>query len=209
MQPARAVRTSLAVLIVLACLASSHPARADDAASPAAAPTPDASAGPRRPGAATAWAWGATLTGAALVAGGALALDRLERGAMSDIAGGALAGGVVLLAVGPSAGHLYAGERRHATLATLTRVGGAVIFLAASMSDTDCVGSSSSCDDGIGLGHVLGAGLVAGAITYDLVDAPRAARRANRRAAARAAVVPTAVRAADGLAPGLAVAGAF
>jgi hypothetical protein len=194
---------------LLTTVATARPALADDA--PATALTDD-DHGPKSPATATAWAVGTTLAGAGLfLAGGAL-VDHDE-----DAAGAAMATGLVVGAVGPSAGHLYAGEVGHALLSTTARAAGGVMMVTGVfMADPIdlCFGPADSCpeEEGDDTGWLIaaaGVALVAGTTVYDLVDAPRAARRANRRAAARAVVVPTAVRAADGLAPGMAFAGTF
>lgn len=124
---------------------------------------------------------------------------------------------VVGLWVGPSAGHIYAGEWGHAVGWSLFRaatstVGGAIALAAALHGDCED-GPPGACDTSTGT-VLLGAGLLlaAGAsAVYDFVDAPRAAERANQRSAAGDLALAPIVSAADGggSTRGLALVGRF
>jgi hypothetical protein len=116
--------------------------------------------------------------------------------------------------IGPSAGHLYAGETSHAVKMSALRIGALATFLLGlvpviSANDSRCgdCGPQPSNDNllpklALAAG---GVGLVV-ATLYDLADAPRAARRANLRAFQ---LVPTAVPTSTGMAPGAVLAGRF
>ena len=103
----------------------------------------------------------------------------------SGVGGGLVAYGIW---VGPSAGHMYAGEWGHAIGWSLFRAVtsslGGILVLGASIHSSDCQGSA--CDTSTSA-LALGAGLVlaAGAsVVYDLLDAPNAVERTNKRLAA-------------------------
>jgi hypothetical protein len=96
----------------------------------------------------------------------------------------AVAGGALYL-VGPSFGHVYAGEWGRATAFTLGRVAGAAIIA----YGVSVIGDDDGLVSTDGLGFMLLGGLVVFGVTiWDLVDTPHAARRANRR---RVAATPT------------------
>ena len=118
------------------------------------------------------------------------------------------------LALGPSAGHVYAGEPLHAAgmivLRSTAAVLGPVLLLVSSIRSSDCQGSQCDTDKpGIALAVGLLIALPVLAV-YDLIDAPRAAARANaRHGASNVGLVPTV--SVGGPAPnhGLALAGRF
>lgn len=124
--------------------------------------------------------------------------------------------GLALIIIGPSAGHLYAGEKGHAlgmsllrTAAIATIVIGAIDDLAGNVecpaySSTPGIYPGDGCStnqQNYGSAIAMTGGLVLIAATaYDIWDAHRAARRANERPSSLA-VVPTGT--------GFAVAGRF
>jgi hypothetical protein len=91
---------------------------------------------------------------------------------------------VLGLAVGPSVGHIYAGEDGHAAGMALGRVSAAGVGLVLLVSALANMGDCESCSNSLGPGMVpallLGLAIPI-SIIYDLVDAPRAARRSNTR----------------------------
>jgi len=187
----------LSALVVVAAL--SVPAAA--LAQPGATHT-DAPAEARDGGTATLVALGATAAGVGL----ALAGTRVGR--PSRPAGiVSIGGGLALAIAGPSAGHVYAGEWRHALGFTALRVASAgvmVLGLAETVSCIDCTDRHPE----VGIGLMVGGGIALGGLTiYDLYDAHRAARRANARSLA---IAPTVLPTPDGrTATGLVVAGTF
>lgn len=98
--------------------------------------------------------------------------------------------GAIALLVGPSAGHIYAGETGHAVGMTLVRVGALTAFIAGVFQATtvyaaDCLDpctgyTGDDRDNGATLMWVGGISFVA-ATVYDIIDAPRAARRRNAK----------------------------
>lgn len=149
----------------------------------ALAPAARADRARKRPAVALAAAAGGTALGVGVLALGSLAND--ER---------ALVPGAVVLAVGPSLGHLHAGEHRHAIVTSALRGAGMAAF---------ALGIVAANSDNAGAEAELlvwgGGGLLVATTAYDLVDAPFAARRAN------VVVTPTVMQGA----PGVAIAGAF
>lgn len=115
--------------------------------------------------------------------------------------------------VGPSAGHLYAGEASHAAGFSALRLGlgGAGLALMADglVEHMDCEEYGS---DGSGCGGLeIAAGITLFAtstalVFYDIVDAPRAARRAPGRAPAVALLPAVLADGRGGRTPGLALA---
>ncbi|HEY8144037.1 MAG TPA: hypothetical protein VIG06_15230 [Kofleriaceae bacterium] len=107
------------------------------------------------------------------------------------------AAGLAVLVVGPSLGHIYAGEPdrgvRHAAV-RLGAVATMVTGLAVVFSSPCAFGSEQECPETreeIGLGiFVAGALLGAGSAIYSIVDAPLAARRTNRRSTSSATLLP-------------------
>ena len=111
--------------------------------------------------------------------------------------------GVAAVFVGPSAGHIYSGERLHALGMTALRGAGAATFLVGVIKatvtyETDGGGTSHpERRDAVPL-MVLGASAFIGGTIYDLLDAHRAARRANHEATI--AIAPLATQHSVGLA---------
>jgi len=119
--------------------------------------------------------------------------------------------GLVTTIVGPSAGHIYAGEYVHALGTTAFRgaaVGAMLGGFAMTLDLCFDVCEGQDDDDGAGAALLLGgtAALV-GLTAYDLWDAHRAAARTNARHAIR--VAPTALATSHGPVAGLAVGGSF
>ena len=136
-------------------------------------------------------------------------------GSEDDSAGMATLG-VIALLVGPSAGHIYAGETGHAVGMTLVRGAAALALLAGVIKATtvyavDCVDCSGSHyddgDDGSTLMWVGGISLVA-ATVYDIIDAPRAARRRNAKERGYG-VQPMMVGTSNAKSPGIGLVGSF
>ncbi len=160
----------------------------------------------------------ATATSLALgitAAGYLLAFSGAAERANSGVLGGAVG---AMIVVGPSAGHLYAGEARHALGMTALRGVGVTtfavgLFMGFAVGDTEaCCGTTSHHDDSsrnAALGTMAaGAAMFIGGTVYDLWDAHRAVARANERAATRQlAIVPVLSRGTQGAAAGLALTG--
>lgn len=131
-------------------------------------------------GTATMLALGTTAAGLALIGAGA----------SSNHSEGVATLGLLALMVGPSAGHIYAGEASHAVGMSLVRAGAFITFVVGAVKATsvyasdcfDCSGGGSSWqkdhDAGVRMMWVGGIAFVASAV-YDFIDAPRAARRRN------------------------------
>ncbi len=119
--------------------------------------------------------------------------------------------GIALTVIGPSAGHIYAGENAHAGMLSLVRAGAlltvALGFAEGDDTDSKCV--YNHCGDTSGGGFLIAAGALTfvGATIYDLWDAHRAAARTNTREW----MVTPAMMSVPGsrAAPALAVAGSF
>lgn len=143
-------------------------------AQPMAAPVIEGSM--KSEGTATMLSIGTTAAGFALLAASG------KQGS-DDGAGMGMLGALALM-VGPSAGHIYAGEAGHAVGMSLVRSGAALVFLVgalkATMSYSDCWECDGSRDNGAGLMWTGGLAFVA-ATVYDIIDAPRAARRRNNK----------------------------
>jgi len=172
------------------------------------APLPPPVARPvKSEGTATMLSLGTTAAGFALIAA---AGNQGERG------GGEMATiGLLSLIIGPSAGHIYAGETSHAVGMSLLRGGAFVAFVvgvikATTVTSADCVevcSSRDSGDNGATLMWVGGLTFVA-ATVYDIIDAPRAARRRNAKER-QFMMQPIYVGTATGPAPGIGFAGKF
>ena len=172
-------------------------------AQPGATPT-EAPASARSGGTATVLAVGATVLGFGLIAAGNANGNPID-GGNAVLTGG----GYALAAIGPSAGHIYAGEGGHALGFSALRVAslGAVAYGASQA--IPCL--TETCHDQnpeLGAAFMIGGGLVYGGLTiYDIYDAHRAARRERAPAVT---VAPTALRTPAGrTATGLVVAGTF
>jgi cysteine-rich repeat protein len=180
------------------------------------------STSPKKPGAALAWSLGITLGAMGL---GGTTFDSLAPDADASRVG-SIAASAALLGmhiIGPSVGHLYAGERRHALRFTALRVaslgaalGGLAALSAAREEDGSIQGNANAA---LALGGValIGAGST-GYLVFmvgDLIDAPRAARRHNRalensQGKTAFSLAPTLIPAAQrAAAPGLALSASF
>lgn len=144
---------------------------------------------------ATALAVGTTLAGLGI----AVAAVRYENSGAGLV-------GLAGLLIGPSVGHLYAGEWVHALGTSAVRTAGGFVFLVglieATSTEQSSGGGSSPHSDGRSMMLLGGAAYVLTTI-YDIYDARRAARRSNEHALA---VVPTVGQNAT---VGLMVAGRF
>lgn len=148
-----------------------------------------------------------TVAGYGLMIGGA----RAEQGGLSGT-------GAVLALIGPSAGHIYAGEGKHAVGGTLLRTGGLMIMAMGLIPLTSAAdegapnpnGTSHDNDHSGGRTMVaVGAAIFIGSTIYDIVDASRAAERTNKKNAAKYQVMPAPIMTANGVAPGLTFSGQF
>lgn len=94
--------------------------------------------------------------------------------------------GLATVAVGPSFGHIYAGETGHALAHSAVRVGSMGAMLAGVLWDfADCFSLyGASCDRSAGPVILFTSGVVVGASSaiYSIFDASRAAQRHNARA---------------------------
>lgn len=174
-------------------------------AQPMPAPTIEGSM--KSEGTATMLSLGTTAAGFALLA----AAGKQENGG-----GGTGTLGVLALMIGPSAGHIYAGETGHAVGMSLVRGGAALAFIAGVIQATtvyavDCVnpctGYTDNHDNGATLMWVGGISFVA-ATVYDLIDAPRAARRRNTKTQ-QWQMSPMIVGTANAKTPGMGFSGRF
>ena len=104
--------------------------------------------------------------------------------------------GLAMLAVGPSAGHIYTRHYGRALLGTGARVAGPFLLLLALVGDCE-----SDCDDGrvartVALG--AGASLIVGSTLYGLMDRPLSAKRANKADRSSMTFSPTPMRGPQG-----------
>ncbi len=151
---------------------------------------------------------------AQLLAAGATGLGLLTFFAAADDNNEELAlVGAGLTLIGPSAGHIYAGENGHAVKMSLLRTGGLLTFIYGAVKATagDCIDYCQETTNGEGEAamYLGGAVLVVGTL-YDLYDSGRAARRFNEKAARTLTVGPTMMSSAKGgTSPGVALSGSF
>lgn len=137
---------------------------------------------------------------------------------------GVLLTGMAMMLIGPSAGHLYAGETAHGVKMSLLRTGAAVVLGAGLLMNTSVAcdlsanenGNGGSCEssrDDRETGRKmmwLGGGTLIAATLYDLWDAHNAAHRANVREARRWNIGPAMMTGASGTnVPGLSLGGQF
>jgi hypothetical protein len=153
-------------------------------------PEPPPPARPYSPSTALALSIGTTVVGWGVAASGGLTDGSLQIGLIT--------GGLAVAVFGPSAGHVYAHEYRHAIIATTVRAVGVLLVGVGVGAATTCVvgglgDQDNGCDGGGGGAILIGLGITAGLGLYDWIDSPRAARRANARAIRHAAmaVMPT------------------
>jgi hypothetical protein len=215
-------KAALPVLILLAGMATSTSAVADDElppvrtlpqqeAQPEARPEiandeqPRSLPDDKSPGISVALAIGTTVVGWGLLAEGI----RSDSAVLGNSFG--LAGTLASLA-GPSAGHFYSGEIKHGLLFSGLRtaslglvIAGAVVASPIGHTHSD---EESSGDNAGGTMIVAGLAAYVGLTVYDWVGAAGAARRANahRRAEAQLTIVPTTTRNAGA---GMALVGSF
>ncbi len=196
-----------ALLVAAASTAAAQPAMTTPRHEPGQPSAPEVKSGST----ATLLAIGTTLGGFALSYAGA-------RNGSDDV----IAGGALMMLVGPSVGHFYAGETGHGVKMSLLRTGGALVLgmgLVAGMNTA----SGAACD-GCKVqphGHDdddttaermvwLGAGTLVVATLYDFWDAHRAAGRANEKAARTWSLAPSMMTGASGTTiPALTLGGSF
>jgi hypothetical protein len=201
-----AMRTwSIAATALVSVLSLSAGAHAQPGATPVGAR--DLPAAPARSeSTATLLAVGATAAGFGL-----LALATHRDGGDDTLTSALAWSGLGLVVVGPSAGHIYAGEGGHALGFSALRLGSLAalgVGLIASLNECDVVGP---CQDGSkgGARALMAAGAIGyvGLTIYDIHDASAAVRRASARALA---LTPAPLRTPGGrTAPGLVLAGSF
>jgi hypothetical protein len=155
-------------------------------------------------GTALLWSLGTTVAGIAMIGA-----------AFDEESEGLLLLGAGLTLVGPSAGHIYAGEGSHALEASLLRAGGLLIFTLGAIeydSYDDCYDYYYCEDDNDGEAAMwIGGLIVVGSALYDFYDGGRAANRYNdRKRKAAYQFSPTMMsKAGGGFTPGVGVSGAF
>lgn len=108
-----------------------------------------------------------------------------------------------LLAIGPSLGHVYAGEYGHAFGTSLLRSAALVVAL----QSADDLAYADRSDNWTYVALVSSAVVWAVATTYDLHDGVGAVRRYNHRQSGAVMVAPTMMPSLGGLTPGLALVG--
>ncbi len=124
--------------------------------------------------------------------------------------------GLGTMLVGPSAGHIYAGESGHAVKMSLLRTAGlATLVWGAVEADSyeyDCYDYDYYCEEDDNNGEAamwIGGAVLVGATLYDFVDAGRSAQRANERQRRAWTVTPSIMGGPAGRSPGLALTGQF
>jgi hypothetical protein len=155
--------------------------------------------GRRSAGVAFALSGGTTLAGFLMLT---LAADSND-----DMQAKLVVGGLLALTIGPTTGHIYAGDTWNTGLKVrLSGLG--ISVLGAAVALAACPPFSGNCNDGGaaigGVGFLAGGIMYAGGTIYEIVDAPRAADRYNMKHRASIAVVPGA-----GGKPGMSVVGTF
>jgi len=187
----------LSAIVVAAVLAVPAVALAQPAA--AEAPTHT-----RSGGTATVLALGATAAGFGLIAAGE-AHGEPTRGADAWLTGA----GYALTVVGPSAGHIYAGEGGHALGFSALRAASMVAVVYGATQVMPCLteGCPEAHPERGAAFLILGDAAYLGLTIYDVYDAHRAVRRASAPAVV---IAPSALRTPGGrTATGLVVAGRF
>lgn len=171
----RVIACIAAVICALAHSVSAQPGLTPPSQTPPVVgepPAPDKS-----PSTALALALGASAIGYAMM---------FKAGSIRDDDTAAAVGvsGVALAMVGPSAGHIYAGEYGHAATTTLIRVAGAGLTIWGISEAVAEFDDSTRSHRAGGLAILGGLATITVATVYDIYDAPPAAMRANTRAAA-------------------------
>jgi hypothetical protein len=150
-------------------------------------------------------------------AAGAVALFAASTDGAADTAPIAVTG-IGLLVLGPSLGHLYAGETGRALRHAAVRAGAVAVMGAGLLVawSSPCAFGPENDDhcpnarDRIGVGIIAaGAALGVGSIVYSIIDAPRAADRSNRAQPALAITPVPVISPNRSTGPGLSVAGRF
>lgn len=158
-------------------------------------------------GTAMLWSLGTTLAGVVMIGA-----------AFEEESGGLLLAGAGLTLVGPSAGHIYAGETSHAIKASLLRAGGVIVFTLGAIeydeSQYDCYDYYACEESSEGEAAMwIGGLIVVGSALYDFYDSSRAVRRYNdkrRKAAYQYQFSPTMMSTrGGGYTPGVGVTGSF
>jgi len=125
--------------------------------------------------------------------------------------------GVLSAIIGPSAGHIYAGETGHAVGMTVVRGAGLIAFAVGAIGMTsttvaDCIdcAPTHAHDDKASSERLMWIGGVAfvASTIYDIVDAPRAARRRNDKTKL-VTFAPTVVGTSTGIVPAVGINGRF
>jgi hypothetical protein len=121
---------------------------------------------------------------------------------------------VALTLIGPSVGHIYAGETGHAVKMSLLRAAGLLTlgygaYQADTYSNSGCIDYCSNGQSDGKTTMLVGGAILLGATLYDFYDAGRAARRTNEKAARALTVAPTMMSTYQGASPGVAISGAF
>jgi len=157
---------------------------------------------------------------------GATAVGLLTIGAsLEQEDGGMFVGGLALSLIGPSLGHIYAGETGHAVKMSLLRTGGLIAVLAGAISYNAVEDSYADCAYDSGCSYpahdsdkdkakaamwIGGAVVVVGTI-YDFVDSARAVKRYNDKQRPALMFGPTMIQGTRGAAavPAVGLSGAF
>jgi len=163
---------ALSVLVAMVATAVAQPSLTPISISDPETPPPPTTpiSTEKSEGLATGLALGTTFGGLAMIVVG----TSVRSGALELLGGAAVF-------VGPSAGHIYAGEHGHAIGGTLLRFSGAVTFLYGLASDTIVAEGPREYSQHPSARPLMavGAAVFLGATIYDMFDAHRAVRRAN------------------------------
>lgn len=170
-------------------LLASSPAWAQPAMTPPAAPepTPASPTGPKSDMLAGTLSWGLTSAGVVtlLITTSLAEPDDLGRRLKPKFKTPLYLTSGLLIAVGPTSGHLYAGEYWNRGLA-VRLVSGTVMVLAAGAIDDVSSETDHNGNQGAAAVTVVAGLVLLGASVYECATAPRAARRYNARHASLA-----------------------
>lgn len=120
--------------------------------------------------------------------------------------------GIGVTIVGPSMGHVYAGETGRAVKMTLLRTAGVALFAYGASEEGQyrcadyCVEEDNSDGE---LMMLVGGAVAIGSALYDIYDAPRAARRTNAKHAATWQVAPSVMASQGRTMPAVSLSGSF
>jgi hypothetical protein len=200
-------------LVALLSLLISAPALAQEALTPAAPPAEGAPAA--SPGTAVGLSLGATLASYGTFVLG-VQLAGSQENASSAIGVGVMAIGLSGAIVAPSLGHFYAGDKKHALVATGLRLAAGGIFAAGSVvfssNGNNCFLSTDEpkaiCEPAR-LSGIGGALALVGLGVYDIIDAAKAPKRASKAKERSLSLAPAILPAAGGTQVGLSLAGSF